>query len=166
MNQMSSEKDLIQRSRQFEEAALAEIYNRYSPGLYRYAMALLENDSLAEDCLAGTFLRYLQALRSNGGPQDYLQAYLYRIAHNLITDHYRSEPPPLTLLEDLPGNEDDLVKTVIDRIEEEDVRMAIVLLTPEQRHHRLCPTGPRPGHPGPVCAGSSPGYLAFSHPGL
>ncbi len=131
---MTSESCLIQRARLFEEAALAEIYDRYSPGLYRYAVRLLGEPHLAEDCVADTFLRYLQAIRSKGGPQDHLQAYLYRIAHNWITDHYRRQPPPpLPLLEHLVSGDDNLCQDMIDTIEKQQVRGALSCLTPEQR---------------------------------
>jgi RNA polymerase sigma-70 factor (ECF subfamily) len=131
---MTLESNLIQRARQFEEAALAEIYDTYSPGVYRYAMRLLGDASQAEDCVADTFLRFLQALRSQGGPQDHLQAYLYRIAHNWITDQYRRQPPPpLPLLEDLVSPDDELFQGVFDTIEKKRVRGALRCLTPEQR---------------------------------
>ena len=131
---MTLESNLIQRARQFEEAALAEIYDAYSPGVYRYAVRLLGDVHQAEDCVADTFLRYLKALRSKGGPQDHLQAYLYRIAHNWITDLYRRQTaPPLPLLEDLASGEDDLFQNVMDRIEKKQVRGALRRLTPEQR---------------------------------
>jgi RNA polymerase sigma-70 factor, ECF subfamily len=130
---MTSENDLMQRARQFEQDALAEIYDCYSPGVYRYAMRLLGDDQAAEDCVADTFVRYLQALRSSGGPQDHLQAYLYRIAHNWITDRYRRQPPPLALLEDTPGTDEDLLHTVSQHIQKEQVRAALSLLTSEQR---------------------------------
>jgi RNA polymerase sigma-70 factor (ECF subfamily) len=133
-NSMTSESSLIQRARQFEEAALAEIYDKFSPGVYRYAMRLLGDANLAEDCVADTFLRFLQALRAQGGPQDHLQAYLYRIAHNWITDQYRRQPPPpVPLLEDLMGIDDELFQRVIDTIEKKQVRGALRCLTPEQR---------------------------------
>jgi RNA polymerase sigma-70 factor, ECF subfamily len=131
---MTSENSLIQRARCFEEAALAEIYDEYSPGVYRYAVRLLGDTYLAEDCVADTFFRYLQALRNGGGPQDHLQAYLYRIAHNWITDHYRRQPPPLLpLLEELATEENDLLQDSIDRIQKEQVVEALMRLTPEQR---------------------------------
>jgi RNA polymerase sigma-70 factor, ECF subfamily len=131
---MTSEKELILNARLFEEDALAEVYDHYSPGLYRYAMHLLGDTHLAEECLADTFLRYLQALRSNGGPQDHLQAYLYRIAHNWITDQYRRQPPLVLMLsEEIVSREADLLQTSIDRIEHENVRGALVRLTSEQR---------------------------------
>lgn len=131
---MSSEKDLIQRARRFEEPALADIYDRYSPGVYRYAMRLLGDDKAAEDCVADTFLRYLQALAAGGGPQDHLQAYLYRIAHNWITDHYRRQPlPTLPLDDELLSDDDDLLQVTSDRMEQTKVRGALRQLTSEQR---------------------------------
>ena len=125
---------MIRRARGFEEAALAEIYDCYSPGVYRYAVHLLGNAQLAEDCTADTFLRYMLALRAGGGPRDHLQAYLYRIAHNWITDQYRRQPaPPLPLLEELPDGEGDLLQIVMERIDNAQIRGALARLTPEQR---------------------------------
>jgi DNA-directed RNA polymerase specialized sigma24 family protein len=51
-------------------------------------MRLLGHASLAEDCVAETFARFLKALQKRQGPRDHLQAYLYRIAHNWIVDLY------------------------------------------------------------------------------
>ena len=131
---MTDETELIQRAGRFEQAALAEIYDSYSPGVFRYAVRLLGDAHLAEDCVADTFTRYLQALRAGGGPQDHLQAYLYRIAHNWITDQYRRQPPPpLPLFDDLPGGESDLLQNVIADQQTRQVRGALVGLTPDQR---------------------------------
>lgn len=100
------EQSLLARVRLFEEQALAEVYDLYSPGLYRYALRLLGEESLAEECLAETFSRFLSALRRGSGPGGHLQAYLYRVAHNWITDLYRrSPPPPLQLDESLSASE-------------------------------------------------------------
>ena len=131
---MTDETDLIQRAGRFEPAALAEIYDCYSPGVFRYAVRLLGDANLAEDCVADTFTRYLIALRGGGGPRDHLQAYLYRIAHNWITDQYRRQPPPpLPLLDETPGADEDVLQSVIDALQARQVRGALVGLTPEQR---------------------------------
>lgn len=131
---MTSETELIERARHFDMAALTEIYDRYSPGIYRYAMHLLGDLHQAEDCTADTFMRYLLTLRNGGGPQEHLQAYLYRIAHNHVTDIYRrTPPPPLPLDDELPFEEDDPIEAVIERIEKEQVRAALARLTSEQR---------------------------------
>src|SRR5512138_184862 len=89
-----SEQDLLNGARALDMQALAAIYDRYSPGLYAYAMRLLGDECQAEDCVAETFSRFLKSLRAGQGPEEHLQAYLYRIAHNWITDLYRRQPPP------------------------------------------------------------------------
>ncbi len=94
--------------------ALAEIYDRYSPGLYAYAMRLLGDACLAEDCVSETFARFLKSLRAGQGPEAYLQAYLYRIAHNWITDHYRRQPM-LDLDEDLRAGDEVRPEVQVDR---------------------------------------------------
>src|SRR5688572_6537897 len=81
----------------FDRQALVEIYEHYSPEIFRYAYRLLDDNDLAEDCVADTFHRFMIALR-NGTNFENIRAYLYRIAHNWITDHYRRQPlPPLSL---------------------------------------------------------------------
>jgi RNA polymerase sigma-70 factor, ECF subfamily len=131
---MTDEYTLIARAARFDQAALGEIYDAYSPGVFRYAVRLLGDASLAEDCVADTFTRYLQALRAGGGPRDHLKAYLYRIAHNWITDRYRRQPlPPLALAEELAARGPDVLQEVIDELEQRQVRMALVTLTPDQR---------------------------------
>jgi RNA polymerase sigma-70 factor (ECF subfamily) len=89
---MVHDSELITRVQIFDQKTLAEVYDTYSPALYRYAMRLLGDQDLAEDCVADTFMRFLQAVQQKKGPRDYLQAYLYRMAHNWIVDFYRSQP--------------------------------------------------------------------------
>ena len=81
----TQEDELLHAARQFDRQALTEIYDRYSTALYAYAMRLLGNPELAEECVADTFQRFLLALRAGGGPDGYLKAYLYRIAHKEIS---------------------------------------------------------------------------------
>jgi RNA polymerase sigma-70 factor (ECF subfamily) len=96
------EQELLSQAGQFDTCALAEIYDIYSPRLYRYAMRLLGDASAAEDCVSETFSRFLKALHAGKGPRDYLQAYLFRTAHNLVVDHYRRQPITEELDDDLP----------------------------------------------------------------
>jgi RNA polymerase sigma-70 factor (ECF subfamily) len=132
---VNNEKQLLQLAKQYDQNALAEIYDLYSPGLYRYAVRLLNNPDLAEDCVSETFSRLLNALRNQGGPKDYLRAYLYRVAHNWITDQYRREPITqsddyVSLQADPSSNTSELVDVILEK---EKVRTAIKLLTPDQR---------------------------------
>jgi RNA polymerase sigma-70 factor, ECF subfamily len=132
---MQSEAELLNGARALDMEAMALIYDRYSPGLYGYAMRLLGDECLAEDCVAETFSRFLKGLRGGHGPEEHLQAYLYRVAHNWITDQYRRQPPaPLALPEDLRAEEAAQPEQQIDlQMEQQRVRSALRLLTPDQR---------------------------------
>ncbi len=67
MNMIPDER-LIERLHHLDEGALGEVYDRYSPELFRYAWRLLGDSDLAEDCVAETFSRFLQALARHNGP--------------------------------------------------------------------------------------------------
>lgn len=129
------EKRLIKKARAFDQVALGEIYDTYSDPLYEYAVRRVGSPQQAEDFVAETFQRFLEALEKGGGPDEYLQAYLYRITHNLITDHYRREPPPpLQLEEDRIQSDLKQPARIIDQqIEAERIRRALRHLTPGQQ---------------------------------
>ena len=132
----ADEAALLRRARQFDEQALAEIYDTLSPAIYAYAMRLLGDADLAEECIADTFSRLLNALHAGGGPQNYLKAYLYRVAHNWVTDRYRYARPETSLDQglELPGGQEHEPHiNVADELERQELRAALVLLTPEQR---------------------------------
>jgi RNA polymerase sigma-70 factor, ECF subfamily len=129
----TAEEILLHRAHNFDLESLGEIYDTYSPRVYRYAVRLLGDPDLAEECVSETFQRFLVALKNGGGPQDHLQAYLYRIAHNWITDQYRRQPPVLELSEYLSDENANPAQHALDRIDQSLVRSALMRLTPDQR---------------------------------
>ncbi len=132
---MLDDQDLIAGARRLDEHALAETYDRYSPGLYRYAVRLLGDSEMAEDCVAETFSRLLGALHRGGGPRKHMQAYLYRVAHNWITDFYRQKDhTPSTLDPERQVAEgSDPHQAVEEKLQSESVRQALFQLTKDQR---------------------------------
>lgn len=133
--EFAEERALLARSQKGDLSALGSIYDRYHQGLFRYARRLLGDETLAEDCVAETFSRFLKALQQNKGPRDHLQAYLYRIAHNWITDQYRKERYLLEELDDsLPETKEQPPESqLIERAEQERIRRALSQLPPNQR---------------------------------
>ena len=129
---MISEQELLTQAGQFDSCALAEIYDIYSPRLYRYSVRLLGDDCAAEDCVSETFSRFLKALQAGKGPRDYLQAYLFRTAHNLVVDHYRRQSPTEELDEDLPQAET-TESVAEDNLRQSRVRAALHKLTEDQQ---------------------------------
>jgi RNA polymerase sigma-70 factor (ECF subfamily) len=133
-NKVSSDTELLQRARQLDFQALAQVYDLFSPGLYRYAMRRLGDQNLAEDCVAETFSRFLHAVRSHRGPDDHLQAYLYRMAHNWISDHYRHRPPPDTELNEEVRDDGIAPEESVElRGQQHRIRSALKQLTPDQQ---------------------------------
>ena len=132
---MDLEAALLARALRIEESALAEIYDRYSDALYRYAWRLLGSQELAEECVAETFSRFLHALKRGGGPHSNVRAYLYRMAHNWITDFYRRQPPQTICLDPEAhiDEQQDPSKQVGLELERQELRAALAYLTPEQR---------------------------------
>jgi RNA polymerase sigma-70 factor (ECF subfamily) len=135
-NLASREQDLLRLASQLDAEALAEIYDRFSPGLYGYATRLLDDTALAEDCVAEVFARFLKALQKGQGPRDHLRAYLYRITHNWIVDYYREHQQVSELSETLHEtlqSEEFTEEEVAKRIRQKQIREAIRNLTPNQQ---------------------------------
>ena len=130
---MYTEQELLQLASQLNTQALAEIYDIHSPGIYRYAMRLLSDVSLAEDCVAETFTRFLRALQKRRGPRDHLQAYLYRIAHNWIVDSYHGREQLVELDENVRSETALPEEEAAKRIRQKQIRKAIRRLTPDQQ---------------------------------
>ncbi len=68
--------------------AFARIYDRYVVSIYRFVFVKLPSKESAEDVTSETFLRCWQFL-SQRKQITHLRALLYRIARNLVADHYR-----------------------------------------------------------------------------
>ena len=77
------------RGAQPDAGILAELYEQYYDRVARYIASRTGNRDVAEDMAGDVFLRAVESFGSfqhRGVP---VQAWLFRIAHNLIVDHYR-----------------------------------------------------------------------------
>lgn len=72
---------LLERIASGESAALAELMDRYAPGLMRYATHFLQSADDADEVLQDTFVRAERAIRRGVRP-DQLSAWLFRITVN------------------------------------------------------------------------------------
>ena len=131
------ENDWLSGALQGDEEKLAALYDAYSPALFRYAYRLLGNEQAAEDIVAEAFYRFLRLLKAGGGPKDHLKAYLYRVAHNLIMDRFRRQPPVELNLElgseDLSDESEGPDQQTERAHAQASVRQSLWKLTPDQR---------------------------------
>lgn len=130
-----NEAEILAKAKEFDMQALADLYDHFSPGIFSYSQRMLDSSALAEECVAETFSRLLHAFKRGMGPKENLRAYLYRMAHNWITDYYRRRQP------DQPGDEElekmegssNLVKETETRITRQQVREILHRLPEQQR---------------------------------
>ena len=131
---MTNDLALLRRARNLDEDALAEIYDSFSPMIYGYALRLSGDAATAEECVAETFSRFLTSLHNGQGPKEYLKAYLYRVAHNWITDLYRRARPETALDPELrAGDGFEPHMAVAELLEQQELRVALARLTDDQR---------------------------------
>lgn len=81
--------ELVRVAQAGNPAAFGRLYERYFDKVYGYLAFKLGNTSDAEDAAEQVFLKALESLggyRWTGTP---FQAWLFRIAHNLVVDHLR-----------------------------------------------------------------------------
>lgn len=85
-----SDSELVQMFVSGDQSALEILIHRHKSKLYRYIYKLVKNEELAEDLFQDTFVRAINSLRSGGYKDDgRFGAWLGRIGHNLVIDHFR-----------------------------------------------------------------------------
>ena len=83
---------LLERAKAYDEEALAEIYDAYAARIYGYIYRRVGDRMLAESLAGEVFVRMLSAIRADQAWRSSFSGWLYRIAHNLVVDHYRRNP--------------------------------------------------------------------------
>ena len=80
----------VRRAARGDEDSAALLFDHYYPRVYRYVFAKLRNHQDAEDVAAETFARVLRRLDRFKWKGSGFEAWLFRIASNLVIDHYRA----------------------------------------------------------------------------
>jgi RNA polymerase sigma-70 factor (ECF subfamily) len=130
------EQGLLERASRADPEALGALYDRYVDRIYNYIYHRVGQADLAEDLTAQVFARMLEAIREGRAWRTSFSGWIYRIAHNLVIDHYRRRGRAafVELEEATPiiADEADPVKRVEARLESEHLRAALAKLTEEQ----------------------------------
>lgn len=110
---------LVEEAR-YDPQAFERLYNRFFPRLYAYVAYRVGRTQDAEDLVADTFLKAVEALgRFEWRHEGSFAAWLFRIAHNSISDYHRrnprsQEPIPLDEMPELQAHallpEEDLLQ--------------------------------------------------------
>ncbi len=80
---------LLTRIQSGDETAFVETYELFGPKIYRHALFRTSSPETADDIMSETFVRAWDTIRVKADEIQHLKAFLYRVADNLIIDHYR-----------------------------------------------------------------------------
>jgi RNA polymerase sigma-70 factor (ECF subfamily) len=133
---MEAEADMDKtETRRQNEARLAGLFNEYYDKIARYAFVRVRNRTEAEDIAAEVFLKALNSLESYKQQGIPMQAWIFRIAHNLVVDHFRKMAKKKTIPIDSVQIESvtNPTRTAETNVELEQVNKAMEQLTPAQR---------------------------------
>ena len=79
----------VRRAARGDERAAGVLFDHFYPRVFRYARARLRTDADAEDVAAETFARVLRGLDKFRWKGAGFEAWLFRIASNLVVDAHR-----------------------------------------------------------------------------
>jgi len=129
-----AEQRLVERAKRDPEA-YGELYDVHFDRIYAYIYRKIGDRQVAEDLTADTFMKalaHLQGYRYTGQP---FAAWLYRIAANLVIDHYRVRRPTASLDEGLHfvAGEATPEEAALALDDQQAVARAIRTLSPDQQ---------------------------------
>ena len=116
-----------------DAAAFEALYRRHKDALYRYFLRHTASPEPAAELFQDVWKNLIQS-RSRYRPDAPFGAWLYKLAHNRLMDHFRSQRPTTEVPEDLPAPESERPdETVARRAQAERLLRALALLPAEQR---------------------------------
>jgi len=68
-----------------------KIYDQYINKIYRFIFVKVESQEAAQDLCSETFLKCWEYYKDDSTKIENISAFLYRVARNLVTDHYRAK---------------------------------------------------------------------------
>jgi RNA polymerase sigma-70 factor (ECF subfamily) len=105
MNENNDETALIERLQAGDKSACAECVEIHSPGIYRLALRLMQNEADAEDVMQETFMNAFKAIDKFEGRSE-LGTWLYRIAYNVAMMRLRKPQQYILSVEETLSEEE------------------------------------------------------------
>ncbi len=106
-----NERELVERAKKGDRAALAELVNKYSDRIYNLALRILRRKEDAEDVLQETFLTVIEKLDKFDGRSSFF-TWIYRIATNAALMRLRKKKVVFQELNDDPDFQENIESRV------------------------------------------------------
>ena len=127
---------LLTQARQGNQEAMMQIYESYFPPIYNFIRLRVDDHQLAEDLASDVFVKLVSAFRSPNAPRHSLRGWLFRVARNVMHDHYgRTRQLATEALDEWfpsSGDEDPEIQFV-RMLDVERTRHALHMLSAEQQ---------------------------------
>lgn len=133
---VSTDEDTLSRARAGDEDAIVAIYHRYFDAVYQFCRLRVGDAHTAQDLTSEVFIRFIKALKRETAPHTSLRGWIFRVARNLIYDHYGQEQElPVNTLDQWLAADSDTEPEVqaLRNIQMERARRAISMLAPAQQ---------------------------------
>jgi RNA polymerase sigma-70 factor (ECF subfamily) len=98
---VSSDDSLLERVKQHDQQALAEVHDRYFDQIYLYISYRLGDSDAAADLAGEVFLALVNALRKGKPPKTSISGWLYAVARNVTADYIKKQVKTVPLLDEL-----------------------------------------------------------------
>ncbi len=138
MNSNFNDKFLILATQAGDEEAFGKLYDKYSRQIYRFIVFRLNSREDANDLTSEVFLKAWQYLIKDHKNIDNFRAFLYRLAGNLVIDHYRQSGRQVQALDENVWNQIiDETYNLEDQIRKKEdsrlIKLAMDKLSPDER---------------------------------
>jgi RNA polymerase sigma-70 factor (ECF subfamily) len=132
---VQDEERLVERAKQRDQEAFAQLYEEYFDRIYRYIVFKIGDEMEAEDMTQQVFLKALRSISSFRWKGVSFSAWLFRIAHNQVVDYLRRKAKRVAvpLDEAIVSGGDNPQKVTEQRADIEQVLAAAKHLTKAQR---------------------------------
>jgi len=104
--EVAADEDLMLRYAAGEAAAFDALYERHKGGVYRYLLRQLRDQTLAEELFQDIWLNLINA-RGRYRVRAKFTTWLYTLARNRLTDHYRRQKGVVAISFDVPEEEEE-----------------------------------------------------------
>jgi RNA polymerase sigma-70 factor (ECF subfamily) len=136
MADVLDEHALIIRAQNGDTEAFGGLYEYYLDTIYRYVYYRVQNHQDAEDLTETVFLKAWQKIPDYRIGKTPFIAWVYRIAHNSVIDHYRTRKETVPLNEQLPLSDGkmSLEAHILSQEQKQTLTEAIKRLSPLHQH--------------------------------
>lgn len=131
--------ELVKLSKE-DKGAFGELYERYMPKMYSYIFYRTSNQHDAEDLTARVFFRAMSHIGNYVDKGLPFQAWLYRIAHNLVANWHRDQGRrKIIALDDYVSHslKSESPDRLAEELDEREQLMAAIQRLPEDRQQLL-----------------------------